>query len=198
MKNKDIVKINLEDEKENDKKSFKKAFKELPEKNITRKKTSDYKISKSHKKKNIQKKKKIKELPLFISSSSDNFSAEELLNEINLEKEDNIETAESLINQAEELIKEERLKEIPDIEPKFNIQKEVKKEVILNNKEDFNESLSIQDMNLGYNLFDLKKCPLCSGKMKRSKVIKRNNILSQMIKCRNKNCNFEKEIMIVL
>jgi len=197
MKNKDIVKINLEDEKENDKKSFKKAFKELPEKNIARKKVPKFKISKSYKKNDSQKK-KIKELPLFISSSSDNFSAEELLNEINLEEENNIETAENLINQAEELIKEERLKEIPDIEPKFNIQKEVKKEVILNNKEDFNESLGIQDMNLGYNLFDLKKCPLCSGKMKRSKVIKRNNILSQMIKCRNKNCNFEKEIMIVL
>jgi hypothetical protein len=197
MKNKDIVKINLEDEKENDKKSFKKAFKELPEKNIARKKVPKFKISKSYKKNDSQKK-KIKELPLFISSSSDNFSAEELLNEINLEEENNIETAENLINQAEELIKEERLKEIPDIEPKFNIQKEVKKEVILNNKEDFNESLSIQDMNLGYNLFDLKKCPLCSGKMKRSKVIKRNNILSQMIKCKNKNCNFEKEIMIVL
>jgi hypothetical protein len=194
MKNKDIVKINLEDEKEDDKESFKKTFKEMPIKNIVRKKIPKNKKSRNHKKIHVQGKKKL--LTSFHISPEINLSAQDLIENIrgdeDFEKmEDCLGTAEDLINQAEKLIEsskeEKESDEIPDIELK--IQKEVKKEVMEGN---------VQDINFSDKLFNLEKCPVCSGKLRRARVEKRNNTLFQTIKCKNKNCNYEKEIMILL
>ena len=187
MKNKDIVKINLEDEKEDDKESFKKTFKEMPIKNIVRKKIPKNKKSGNHKKIHVQGKKKL--LTSFHISPEINLSAQELL-EHSAEEKDNLEMAEDLISQAEELIEEEKEKEkkadeIPEIEP--NIKRDEKKEVMEGN---------IQGINIGEDYFNLKVCPVCSGKLKKSAVKKIEGNLIQNIKC--KECVFEKEIKFKL
>lgn len=121
---------------------------------------------------NIQKKKKkMSSLKQPLLSSSD--YAQEMINDSN---DIDIDMAEELINQAEDIIKHEKIPEI-----KHN-QEEIKKEVI--NKIDLKEIDT-----------DIRKCPLCKNKTKRGKVIIKDNILHQVIKCKNKNCPYVKEII---
>jgi hypothetical protein len=125
---------------------------------------------------------KIKRTPLFKSNSfSSSPDAQQLINEINLEREKELEEE---IEQSQKLIDE--LEEIPDIKP--NIQKEVKKEDIQQKKEVI-PFISEDDINI-------KRCPICKSKTKRYKVIKMENSLRQHIKC--KKCDWEKEIIEIL
>ena len=39
-------------------------------------------------------------------------------------------------------------------------------------------------------------CPLCNSKLKKTKVIEKEEIFSQTFKCKNKKCDFHKEITI--
>lgn len=126
------------------------------------------------KKKVQQKKKKSNKTP-FSNSSVD---AQTLINESN-EKELTLDDAESLLNQVEEMIK----KELPEIKPNIKIGEE--KEVKLSNSPD--SEIKLSDIYP-----DIKRCPQCNKKLKKTKVKLINNIYSQDIFC--KKCNFKREL----
>jgi hypothetical protein len=46
------------------------------------------------------------------------------------------------------------------------------------------------------NMESYKLCPKCTGKITKSKIIKEDNKLKQVIKCKNPLCDFSKEIIL--
>lgn len=145
-----------------------------------------------------------------ISSPLDFLKAGNDLNEIqDLEKEiqlkmqlleqRKIEEAERKLKEEEEKIRQEeerRLKEEEEVE-RVKQEEEKKKEeecVIESFMEDSTNEIKLNS----YEYIDIRICPVCSGKLKRAKVKKNGLIFIQKVKCKNIDCNFEREIAFSL
>jgi hypothetical protein len=86
---------------------------------------------------------------------------------------------------------EEQKQKIAELEEEKKQLEESQKQEEIAKKEEIQQVRLIPD-----NIEFLKTCPACHSKIWRSKVRRQGIILSQMFRCKNKACNFQKEISL--
>jgi hypothetical protein len=120
---------------------------------------------------------------------------EDLNKELPTTNELNIKNLEKEIKEKKRLLKLKREEE------KLRLAKEELERIKAEKQEKIEKEIEIPKEDESIKLISelkeefIKTCPLCNHKLKRSKVKREGFILKQHIKCKNKSCNFAKEII---
>jgi hypothetical protein len=102
-----------------------------------------------------------------------------------------IEEVEKIRQEKEKVLKEEEEKRLKEEEEEKKKQEEAIEPLV--------EDKSINGLKLNpYEDFSIRICPFCSKKLKRMKVNRNGLMLIQQVKCKNLDCNFEREIAFSL
>jgi len=91
------------------------------------------------------------------------------------------------------------LAEIGDDEEDYGDEEEDEdnEEIWEQNKLQEPQSSNVENIAINvFEYFNSKRCPSCNNKIKKSKVMRKDNILIQVFTCKNKFCNFRKEITL--
>lgn len=112
-----------------------------------------------------------------------------------------IEDLEKEIKEKKKLLKlkkqeEERKKEEEKLKQIEAEQQKVTDEINTIKNETVKENIQSVKLALPFEVISLKICPKCSAKLKRKKVKQQGFMIIQEIKCKNKMCDFHKEIIL--
>jgi hypothetical protein len=128
---------------------------------------------------------KLKELEKKLKEQKELLKVKEKEEKIKKKLEEKLKGKRSLINPLRWFgLKYKKKKEL-------KLEEEIKEPEIL-------EKQSPTEIKLTEDFSNLKFCPVCNCKLKKGKVRKKGEIYTQNLKCKNKNCNFTKEIIFKL